>query len=60
MFVKAKRHVFASDKPENHINEGKEKKKWKERGERKEGKKIAVVALLSFILATFLAENKTA
>ena len=60
MFVRAKRQVFAPDKPENHINEGKEKKKWKERGERKEGKKAAVVALLVFILATFLAENKTA
>ena len=60
MFVRAKRQVFAPDKPENHINEGKAKKKWKERGERKEGEKIAVVALLVFILATFLAENKTA
>ena len=60
MRVRAKRQVFASDKPENHINEGKEKKKWKERGERKEGKKTAMVALLVFILATFLAENKTA
>ena len=58
MRVRAKRQVFASDKPENHINEGKEKKKWKERGERKEGKKTAMVALLVFILATFWPKTK--
>ena len=36
------------------------KEKIEEQRKRKEGEKIAMVALLVFILATFLAENKTA
>ena len=37
MFVRAKRQVFVSDKPENHINEGQEKKN--RRAKKKKGGK---------------------
>ena len=57
MFVRAKRQVFVSDKPENHINEGQEKKKSKNKEKERREKKIAMVCT---ILATFLAENKSA
>ena len=59
MFVRAKRQVFVSDKPE--ITSTKDKKRKNRRAKKKKGgEKIAMVALLVFILATFLAENKTA
>ena len=48
MLAGAKRQVFASDKRRNHISEGKRKSEEKERRERR----IAMVALLVFILAT--------
>ena len=40
MFVRAKRQVFVSDKPENHINEGQEKKKSKSKEKERREKKL--------------------
>ena len=45
MFVRAKRQVFVSDKPENHINEGQEKKKSKSKEKERREKKLQWFAL---------------
>ena len=55
---KIRRQVFfASNKPENHTTERK-RKKWKERGERKEENKKSCAYTLSFYVEFFEEENK--
>ena len=59
MFVRAKRQVFVSDKPETTSTKDKKRKNRRAK-KKKGGEKVAMVALLVFILATFWSENKTA
>ena len=55
---KIRRQVFfASDKPENHTTERK-RKKWKERGERKEENKKSCAYTLCFYVEFLEEENK--
>ena len=49
MFVRTKRQVFVSDKPENHINEGQEKKKSKSKEKERREKKLQWLHYIGYV-----------